>query len=398
MPITTDDGIERVISRVRDPEKGTLLRKLDLESKAQNLSMSRRSNQARDLKNYFNWLEGPVEGVTKEDVVGYVNSLDSNYAEGTVNLIKVNIKKFHRWLDGGEVYPECVRWMRPRRSKRRVPVNYILSEKDIIRLIEALEHPRDRAILAVLYDSALRASELADLKIQNVMRDQYGIALILNPDGVNHKTGERRLRLINSVPYLNSWMELHPHKDDPEAPLWVSLSKNRYGDPAGYKAVYYTVRNARKRANFKRKVTPHLLRHSRLTELAKVLTEAELKVFAGWEAGSDMAAVYVHLSGEDVDRKLLEHAEKIPDGEKETPETSPLLPRTCPRCGHENEATGRFCSNCSMALDIETARELDRELKNEDEMLDAFLHDPRTRAVAKAYFAEQDAKRKSARQ
>ncbi|MCK4455129.1 MAG: tyrosine-type recombinase/integrase [Thermoplasmata archaeon] len=381
MPITTDDGIERVISRVRDPEKGTLLRKLDLESKAQNLSMSRRSNQARDLKNYFNWLKGPVEDVTKEDVVGYVNSLDSDYAEGTVNLVKVNIKKFHRWLDGGEVYPECVRWMRSRRTKRRVPVNYILSEKDILRLIEALEHPRDRAILAVLYDSALRASELADLKMQNVMRDQYGIALILNPDGVNHKTGERRLRLISSVPYLDSWMELHPQKDDPEAPLWISLSKNRYGEGAGYKAVYYTVRNARKRAKFKRKVTPHLLRHSRLTELAKILTEAELKVFAGWEAGSDMAAVYVHLSGEDVDRKLLEHAGKKPDEEKETQETSPLSPRTCPRCEHENEATGRFCSNCSMALDIETAQTIERAKDQLIEKFKAILDDPEVREL-----------------
>lgn len=373
MPITKEEGIERLIARVEDPEKWKLLGKFDMESKARGLSMSRRSTQVRSLADFLSRLDGPVEETTKEDVIAYVNTLD--YAESTMNLIKVDIKQFYKWLNGGEVYPDSVRWMKSSRKKKRLPVDYLLSEKDILRLIEALEHPRDRAILSTLYDSALRASELADLKIQNVVRDQYGAVIILRSDGGNHKTGERRLRLINSVPYLNSWMELHPDRDNPEAPLWISLSKNRYGTPAGYKAVYYAVKTACKRADFKKNVTPHLLRHCRLTELAKVLTEAELKVFAGWEADSDMAAVYVHLSGEDVDKKLLERA-GLTDKEEEPREADPLSPKTCPRCKRENEATARFCSDCSMPLDIETVQTIERAKVQLSEKFAPILEDP----------------------
>ena len=47
-----------------------------------------------------------------------------------------------------------------------------------------------------------------------------------------------------------------------------------------------------------RHTTPHMLRHTRLTELAAAgVGEFVLKSFAGWTQDSDMAAKYVHFSG-----------------------------------------------------------------------------------------------------
>ena len=43
---------------------------------------------------------------------------------------------------------------------------------------------------------------------------------------------------------------------------------------------------------------PHMLRHTRLTELAAAgIGEYVLKSFAGWTPDSDMAARYIHFSG-----------------------------------------------------------------------------------------------------
>ena len=68
-----------------------------------------------------------------------------------------------------------------------------------------------------------------------------------------------------------------------------------------------------------KKCNPDLFRHSRATFLSKHLTEAEMKEYFGWTQASDMAAVYVHLSGRDVDSALLRIAGKnIPDGDKES--------------------------------------------------------------------------------
>lgn len=67
----------------------------------------------------------------------------------------------------------------------------------------------------------------------------------------------------------------------------------------------------------KRKVYPHLLRHTGLTEMAKHLTEFQLKQMAGWTMYSKQASRYVHLSNEDLENKILElHNIKHPKKEE----------------------------------------------------------------------------------
>ena len=108
----------------------------------------------------------------------------------------------------------------------------------------------------------------------------------------------------------------------------------------------------------------HMLRHSRITELAKFLSDAKLKVFAGWTANSDMAGVYVHLTGKDLDDDLL----KIAGVEiEQKPQVSPLLERECPRCGTKNPVNNTFCGLCGLVLDEEKvlSEELDRQAKME---------------------------------
>jgi len=41
------------------------------------------------------------------------------------------------------------------------------------------------------------------------------------------KTGVRRVRTINATPYLHDWLNMHPNKDDPEAPLWVNIGTTK---------------------------------------------------------------------------------------------------------------------------------------------------------------------------
>ncbi len=57
----------------------------------------------------------------------------------------------------------------------------------------------------------------------------------------------------------------------------------------------------------KRGLYLHLFRHSRATELASYLTEAQMKQYFGWVRNSDTPSVYVHMGGRDVDRALLRY-------------------------------------------------------------------------------------------
>jgi len=102
-------------------------------------------------------------------------------------------------------------------------------------------------------------------------------------------------------------------------------------------------------------MNPHNFRHSRATFFANHLTEAQMKEYFRWTQGSKMAAIYVHLSGRDVDEAILKVYGKK---NMENKEQSILTPKDCQRCEETNPSENKFCSRCSMPLDKETIIEV----------------------------------------
>ena len=75
-----------------------------------------------------------------------------------------------------------------------------------------------------------------------------------------------------------------------------------------------------------------------------------MNVYFGWVQGSDMPATYVHLSGRDVDDKILQiHGLKPKDMDKK----NELNPIECPRCKYINSPVNRYCGRCGTVLDEE---------------------------------------------
>lgn len=305
------------------------------------------------LKRLDQYLEKPFEDATKEDMIGFVNDI-SGFKKGSIHIYKRKIKLFYNWLfsmDPSE-YPPAVSWMRgsnpatqsAKRSGLNLPIKpeEILSREEITALINACEHPRDQALVSLIYDTGSRAEEALRMKVAAIQFDQNGgIATLDGP------TGARRIRIIESVPYLQAWLNVHPRREDPAAPLWLSR-RTRAGDEGINYAGLYRLFQVLKRKcpEIKKPVRPHLLRHARLTELAKYMTEQKLKVFAGWTPGSHMAGVYVHLSGRDLDEDLLNIYGK---GETEK-STIQIERQSCPRCGFENVKDADFCVKCNLPL------------------------------------------------
>ena len=301
--------------------------------------------------------------MTKDDIVVWVNSMERE--PNTVNLYMVCIKRFFQWLYGCEKreYPEVVKWIATRRTKKNNIE--VLTLDEVKRMAESTNNQRDRALIMALYESAARADELLKMKIRDIKMDRYGAVCM-----VNGKTGSRRIRLVDAVPDIQLWINIHPEKDNPDAPVWITQKR---GDDLRYTQFYNILTQAGKKAGIKKRVHPHLLRHSRLTELATKLTDSELKVFAGWGADSRMPGVYIHLSGADIDKKILSIHGLVE--EEERVEDRPLTPKKCPRCEIENPPTAKFCYRCSAILDIKTALELQEATESIDEVWSKVLED-----------------------
>ena len=94
----------------------------------------------------------------------------------------------------------------------------LLIEEEVLALIKAAKSPRDKALIALMWDVGGRIGEIANIKIKNLTFDEYGMSVLLNG-----KTGPRRVRAVWSIQYIMSWLEMHPDKKNNNAMLWVNF-------------------------------------------------------------------------------------------------------------------------------------------------------------------------------
>jgi integrase len=312
---------------------------------------------------------------TKRDMIRIVGEIEKhNYTAHTKHGYKITIKRFFRWLNGGS-NPECTGWIKSNVAGSSKIPEELLTENEIKRMIQAAEHPRDRALIAILYDSGCRISEIGNLKIRDILFDDVGATLT-----VNGKTGMRRVRIIFSTAYITRWIELHPESNNPDSFLWINIGHVNHGQHMKYQTFTVTIKRIAKKAGIKKRVYNHLFRHSRSTELAQYLTQAQMESQLGWKHGSKMPATYIHLSGKQVDDAMLKMY-----GIKKKEDCIPeLKPKVCPRCKYVNGATNDYCGQCGAALNIGVVLNNDERRKQiEDFVIGLIEKEPEVTRVLK---------------
>lgn len=307
--------------------------------------------------------------VEKEDIESFIIHRKNTCSNTTVHNNFLTLRTFFQWLKPGN---DFFKGIKSRQPKNNLPVDELLLSQDVITLRDAANNQRDRALVMLLWDSATRKGELLNINIGHIQFDKFGAVAI-----VNGKTGKRRIRLIDSVPDLQLWLNMHPLRNDPKAPLFITDRK--------YEGEYrrlneQTVNNMlnglAERAELKKNVYPHAFRHGRLTDLAKKgFNEMELRIFAGWTKESNMPATYLHLSGADIEKKILQQNGIIEDDTKIRAES--LKPVDCPRCKTRNPVGAKFCMTCSLVLDQATSLRIDEDKEGISiDSIKATLSDP----------------------
>jgi len=313
--------------------------------------------------------------VTKRDIEEFIYRVErSDYSPWTKHDYKVVLKRFYKWLKGNdEEYPEEVKWIKTTlKAKDELLPEDLLTEDEVMKLVEACSNPRDKAFIITLYESGARIGEIGSMRIRDVSFEESYARLMLKG-----KTGSRRVIVVAAAPYLQAWIQNHPLKNDPDAPLWVNMGTVNRFKAMSYPALAKVLKVAAERAGLSEKVHPHKLRHSRATFLASKLTEAQMNQVFGWKQGSDMPSIYVHLSGRDLDDAILGIY-----GLKKVEEKEPKLkPKICPRCGASNAVEARFCMKCGLALDIKAAQEIEEARSKTDAIMDLLMRDAEFREL-----------------
>jgi site-specific recombinase XerD len=141
--------------------------------------------------------------------------------------------------------------------RRHTPLPTVLSVNEVHSLLRALREPRYQAIAMVMYGSGLRISEALALEV----RDIDGARGVIQ---VRHGKGDKA-REAKMSPALYEWLRQYWARQRPPMPYLFASRKT------GKRPNAATVRNAlvlaAKEAWIKKRVTPHVLRHSFATHL-----------------------------------------------------------------------------------------------------------------------------------
>lgn len=297
------------------------------------------------LKPFLSWLDG--QEVTDKTVLAYLRSLKpKNYSDSTLYQYRAVLKKFLSTKN-----PEQARNIKLKVKRKEPPI--ILTQVEIERLIEACRNPRDKALIAFMYESGCRKGELVSIRLENVTFTEFG-ATVTIPKG---KTGPRTIPIVYAASYLRQWVESHPTKGKSD-PLFCSLQEPF--SQFSFSGLSHLMRVLKERTGIKKDIYPHIFRHSRASHLANQFTEQQLKQFLGWTAGSNMAAVYVPLSQRDIQSAVL----KAYGIESHTEDKDTFKVGRCPRCKEVNPEKSLFCGKCGLPLKDESIRQLENENDN----------------------------------
>lgn len=324
---------------------------------------------------------------TEEDLRKLIVKIqESDYSIKTQAEIKKALKKYYK-SNGKE---KLVSFFKTHVAKNLLSIpseSDMITDTEVQSIIKACKNNRDKAIIALLAESGMRIGELGGLQIKHVTFDNNG-AIITIPSG---KTGARRIRCVQSERHLRQWLMDHPEASNPDAWLWINLNaskKSELHERMNYSAVRTVIMKKALDAGVKTyevrkgvvrtRVHPHLFRHTTATKLAKHLTEQEMKKYLGWTAGSEMASVYVHLSGKDVDGAIL----KMNGVKSEEQQVESVR---CQACGRANAVGSQVCNTCFRPLSVKSALVNEQREKKASELLNAILSGDITPEELKAF-------------
>ena len=161
------------------------------------------------------------------------------------------------------------------------------------------ESHRNRAIIEMLYGSGLRVSELVNLKISDIYR-QEGFMRITG------KGNKQRLVPISPVAdeWLSYWFQDRNQLDiKPEFSDIVFL--NRYGRQLTRAMIFTIIKTLARQANIHKTISPHTLRHSFATHLLQ--NGADLRVIQQLLGHEDITTteIYTHIEIQDLREAIL---------------------------------------------------------------------------------------------
>ena len=261
----------------------THLRKLMLEElQRRNYSEDTIRNYLRTVEDFARRFNCPPDRLGPRHIREYQAELfqKRKLSSGTVTIHLAALRFFYTktlrrsWSVADTPYPK---------RSHRLPA--ILSQEEVVQLIDAACPSFHRTILMTLYATGARCAELTHLKVSDVDNKR----MVIHIQGGKG----RKDRDVMLSPMLLEELHAHWHRLRGRPSVWLFPGNHRHSSdqPIDTKTVWHACHNAAKRANIEKSVHPHTLRHCFATHLL--------------EAGADLRTIQILLGHGDLKETTL---------------------------------------------------------------------------------------------
>lgn len=308
-------GVKDSLSQREDKDLQDFLQHCSMTSGERTLKdIIMRMLQVRDV------IEKPLYSLSKKDVDGFVSVMNrSNRTQWTKNATLATFKRYVKWKYKNLEMIENIK-LKQAFNYQKINDSTLLTISEQVDMIKAADTFRDRAIISMFAESAIRPEELRQLRWKDIkFYDTHADVNVFSK-----KTKQvRTIPIKEAAIHLQRWKQEfcfpNVHENDLIFPGKVNGLYVR-DKVMGATGLARIVSKLAKRAGIQRHIHPYLFRHSRLTSLYSNLPEQIVKKFAGHVADSEMPRIYSHISNKDVKEKMLEeiyHVEEIPQAKRD---------------------------------------------------------------------------------
>ena len=301
---------------------------------------------SRKSPKFTSWDTGKAVAVFKSVREG----MKPNSARRAFTILKQFLKWMRKAKVNTKVDPERISEIKPPKANMITKkASDMLSGEEIKLLIDTAWTDRDKALVAMIYEGALRPIEAVNATWGDLNFDKYGAQF-----HTDAKTGiPRYIRLIMSAPYLLKWKNSFPVPIKSNTPIFCA--RDYIHSTLTVNGVRTVFRTILKKAGIQKDISVYYLRHSRITSMtADEIPDSVIKLQAWGSLSTNMLGTYAHLTNTNTDRILLTRAGVLTKEETERKNEDALKPRQCPHCGEINVPTATFCIQCGLGLTPET--------------------------------------------
>jgi integrase/recombinase XerD len=312
-------------------------------------------------------VETDVNKFTPRDIKIFQQKLQDykKYADATQKLYTICFKHFLKWYSRNINYNNRQQYTQLLadafvEQKYNIPEKTpadLLTEHEIVKIIDkGCKNARDKALIAVLAESGCRIGELVGCKVKDLVFNDKSCNLTF-PKG---KTGMRTVTIVFATSYLVQYLNNHPTVNTPnfkESPLFTTdrkRSSEHQFKQLEPNTVRYIMKQAAKRVDIKKRIYPHLFRHTRATQLSKKLKEVQMREYLGWSRHSDMPSYYAHISAQDMTDAIHEMHGIVDVKEDETG----MKVGFCRNCKKPIPVESKICNYCNTLVGINEKEEL----------------------------------------